>query len=54
MPGEASLTLHNVPHILDVEVLAALLRQLGAEVELEAGAQASLTIRCQRGPPGPD
>lgn len=53
MLGPASLMLRNVPRILDVEVLAALLRQLRAEVEVEAGAQPSLTIAANQVLPGP-
>src|ERR1700751_227367 len=53
MLGPASLTLRNVPHILDVEVLAALLRQLGAEVEAEAGGEPSLTIAASEVLPAP-
>jgi UDP-N-acetylglucosamine 1-carboxyvinyltransferase len=53
MLGPAPLTLRNVPHILDVEVLAALLRQLGAEVEVEDGAHPSLTIAANEVLPGP-
>src|SRR5262249_2463439 len=49
----ASLTLRNVPQILDVEVLIALLRQLGAEVEGEAGAQPTLTIAADKVLPAP-
>ena len=53
MLGPAPLTLRNVPQILDVEVLAALLRQLGAEVEAEAGAHPGLIIAAGEALPGP-
>jgi UDP-N-acetylglucosamine 1-carboxyvinyltransferase len=51
--GPARLTLRNVPRIRDVEVLAALLRQLGAEVDAATGAEPRLTIAAKQIHPGP-